>query len=110
MSTQNRSRSRFISEQKPLRQRKQRAEKRMSRGSIDLMELQRNFAEIGKRRHTSSPTWIKMLVFLIAVPVFFLLGYWIAALSLSTLMKVLIAFPVAILGIILSYVVSSMFR
>jgi RsiW-degrading membrane proteinase PrsW (M82 family) len=82
----------------------------VNRKSIDLMELHRNFTATGKRRHTSNPTWIKMVVFLIAVPIFFLLGYWIAALSLSTPMKVLIAFPVAILGIILSYVVSSVFR
>ena len=110
MNGRDRSRSRFISEQKPLRRRKQRKKDWAERKSIDLIELHRRVAETGKRRRAFNLTWIKVVIFLIAVPGFFLLGYWIAALSVSTPMKALIAFPVAVLGIILSYVVASLFR
>ncbi|MFC1715635.1 hypothetical protein ACFL6S_18355 [Candidatus Poribacteria bacterium] len=74
------------------------------------MELHRRVVETGKRRRVFNLTWIRVVAFLIAVPGFFLLGYWIAALSVSPSMKALIAFPVAVLGIILSYVVASSFR
>ena len=110
MNGRDRSRSRFISEQKPLRRRRQRTKGWAERKSIDLIELHRRVAETGEQRRAFNLTWIKVVIFLIAVPGFFLLGYWIAALSVSTPMKALVAFPVAVLGIILSYVVASLFR
>ncbi len=110
MNVRNRSRSRILSAQKPLRRRKQRVKGGAGRKKIDLMELHRSVVETGKRRKRGNLTWIKVVVFLIAVPGFFLLGCWIAALSVSPSMKAFIAFPVAALGIILSYVVASSLR
>lgn len=110
MNGRNKSRSRFTSEQKPLRRRNQRVKDRTRRGSVDLAEVHRRIVEIETQRKTFRFTWIKAVTFIIAVPGFFLVGYWIAALSVSTPMKAMIAFPVAILGILLSYVASSLFR
>ncbi len=110
MNRRDRFRSRILSEQKPSRRREQRVQGRTGRKKIDLIELHRRVIETGKRRRAFNLAWIKVVVFLIAVPGFFLLGYWIAALSVAPSMKALIAFPVAVLGIILSYVVASSFR
>ncbi len=110
MTGQDRHKSRLISGQKPLRRRKQTARSRASRKRVDLIELHRQVIETGRRRKVFKLTWIKALLFIIAVPGFFTLGYWIATLSVSTPVKAIIAFPVAILGIILSYILASAFR
>ncbi len=110
MNGRNKPRSRFTSEQKPLRRRNQRVKDRTRRESVDLAEVHRRVVEAGTQRKTFRFTWIKVVTFIIAIPGFFLVGYWIAALSVPTSMKALIALPVAVLGIVLSYVVSSLFR
>jgi hypothetical protein len=110
MTGQDRRKSRLISKQKPLRRRKQTAKRKADRKRVDLIELHTQFVGLGRQRKVFRFTWIKVLLFFIAVPGFFILGYYIAALSVSTTVKVMIAFPIAILGIILSYIVASAFR
>ena len=110
MTGQYRHKSRLISGQKPARRRNKSAKNKTSRERVDLIQLHKQVVGIGKRHRTSRLVWIKVPLFLIAVPGFFIVGYWIAALSVSTPIKIIIAFPVAILGIILSYIVASAFR
>ena len=110
MSGQYRRKSRLISGQKPVRRRNQPAENKASRKKVDLIQLHRQVVGIGKRHKTLRLVWIKIPLFVIAIPGFFVIGYWIAALSVSVTIKAIIAFPVAILGIILSYITASAFR
>ncbi len=108
MGNQDNFKSRLMSAQKPLGRRKRKSRFRSSHYSIDLMELHQRFAKVGERRRPYRPAWIRVAIILIAIPSFFLMGYFIAALSVSTWLKVLLAIPVAVLGLMLSYIVAAL--
>lgn len=110
MSDQNNFKSRLISSQKPLNKRERRKKAKNKRSSVDMVALRRKILAIHTYRKTSKIIWLKTILFLVAIPSLFLLGYSIAALSVSMPVKVLILIPIAIIGLILSYVIAALAR
>ena len=102
--------SRLISAQRPQKRRNLRKRNRVSRNKVDLMKLRTRSVDEGEPRSASKATWIGAASFLIAVPGFFVLGCCIGALPVSGWVKILITIPLAVLGLVLSYIVAALFR
>jgi len=81
------------------------------RNSVDLMRLCRGITELEKYRRSARSGRLKGTIFvLIAVTVFFLLGYFTVALYIPAWAKALILAFIAISGFIPCYVISALFR
>ena len=107
MSGTNSFKSRLVSAQKPQKRSKR---KRVSRNKVDLIELHTRSIYTERQSRASRTTWIGAVLFLIAVPGFFVLGCLVGALSVSGWVKILLTIPLAVLGFVLSYIVVALFR
>jgi len=102
--------SEVLSSQKP-RKRSIKAGRNRYRYRVDLVELHRNIAGVKEQRRPAKSRWIRGVFFvLIAVLLFFLLGYLIAALSIPIWAKALLFTLTAILGFVSSYYVAALFH